>query len=91
MTDREPGKPSAKVEVDVEAGQVRAEVDAVTPRELYAHLGTVTDKIEHVEDTLGKRITRIERVLIAVVVAVGSPKLGGPSVSDVVAAISNHI
>lgn len=91
---RIPRPASSPTRVEVEDGKVTVEGDAVTPREMHAHLSSVYDKIDTVDHDASKgladvrvdfekRLGRVEKLVIGLVIVTASPKLGGPALPQV--------
>lgn len=85
-----PASSPARVEIDAESGKTTVDVDAVTPREMHAHLASVYEKVDDVDDKIAdvrvdfeKRLGRIEKVLLLIAVMVASPKVGGPELPKI--------
>lgn len=79
-------------------GQVEVHVDAVTPRELHAHLERVHERIGNVDDAVGavelkfeQRFSRVEKLILGLGVAVASPKLGGPDLPEIAASLAGSL
>lgn len=55
----------------------------MTPREMHAQLDPIRERQADLELRVEKRLGRVEKAILALVIVVASPKVGGPSLQKV--------